>query len=65
MSVGFSLNDFNEDYGFHGGAVLVDSSCGSVSVCNRFGDVLTVNLDHDPEFTLSGLTEPCSRSDKW
>ncbi|MNB99685.1 hypothetical protein D3C81_1639510 [compost metagenome] len=68
MSVGFgSLKGFtfNESYNFHGGAVLADASCGSVSVCNRVGDVLTINLDHDPEWTMSGLTEPCKLSEKW
>lgn len=53
------------DCTFFGGAVLADASCGSVSVCNHFGEVLTVNLEHDSEWTLSGLTEPCSSFDKW
>lgn len=56
---------FEFDCNFFGGAVLADASCGSVSICNRFGEVLTVNLDHDPEFTLSGLTAPCSLSEQW
>lgn len=55
----------SETYNAHGGAVLADESCGSVSLCGRFGDVLTINLDHDPEFTMSGLYEPCGSFDKW
>ncbi len=59
MSFDFSGMDF------FGGAVLADESCGRVSLSNRFGDVLTVNLDHDPELTLSGVTEPCGSFDRW
>lgn len=50
---------------FFGGAVLADSSCGRVSFTTSAGDVLSVNLDHDPEYTLSGLTEPCGSFEKW
>lgn len=50
---------------FFGGAVLADDSCGSASLTTRAGDVLSFKLDHDPEFTLSGLTEPCGSYDKW
>lgn len=53
------------DEGYFGGAVLADASCGSVSLSNRFGDVLNINLDHDPEYTMSGVTEPCSSFEKW
>lgn len=53
------------DEGYFGGAVLADASCGSVSLSNRFGDVLTVNLDHDPEYVMSGVYDPCNLSEKW
>ena len=53
------------DEGYFGGAVLADASCGSVSLSNRFGDVLTLNLDHDPEYVMSGVYDPCSLSEKW
>ena len=52
------MSDFRDGYNFHGGAVLADESCGSVSVSGRFGEVLKINLDHDPEFTMSGVYEP-------
>lgn len=53
------------DFNFHGGAVLADDTCGSVSLYGASGDVLTFKVDHDPEFTMSGLYEPCSSYDKW
>jgi hypothetical protein len=59
------IGGYEDSYNFHGGAVLADASCGSVSLSSRSGDVLTLNLDHDPEYTMSGLTEPCSLSEKW
>lgn len=55
----------SDSYNFHGGAVLADATCGSLSLCGDFGEVLTLNLDHDPEYTMSGLDEPCSSFDKW
>jgi hypothetical protein len=56
---------FVDSYNFHGGAVLADASCGSVSLSSRSGDVLTINLDHDPEYTMSGVYEPCSSFEQW
>jgi hypothetical protein len=43
-------------------AILMDSTCGSVSFCNHAGELVTFNLDVDPEFILSGLEEPCGDS---
>lgn len=54
--------DFNQSYNFHGGAVLADSTCGSLSLYSASGDVLNIHLDHDPEFTMSGLYEPTEAS---
>lgn len=56
--------DFN-GLDFFGGAVLADRSCGSVSLSTSFGDVLTLNLDHDPELTMSGVTDNCELSERW
>lgn len=53
------------DFNYFGGAVLADESCGSVTLSNRSGEVLTFNVEHDPEFTLSGVYEPDSLSEKW
>jgi hypothetical protein len=53
------------DNDFFGGAVLADSTCGSASFTTHSGDVLTFKVDHDPEFTMSGLDEPCSSFDQW
>lgn len=64
MSNGFN-KDFSEVYNFHGGAVLADSSCGSVSFTGSTGSVFTVNVDHDPEYTMSGYDEPCSSFEQW
>lgn len=54
-----------QDSEFFGGAVLADSSCGSVTLYGSSGDVLRINVTDDPEFTMSGLVEPCSSFDKW
>lgn len=59
MMVGMLGNDF------FGGAVLADSTCGSASLTTHTGDVLTFKLDHDPEFVMSGVYEPCSSFEKW
>lgn len=40
-------------------ADLVDASCGFVSLYNHAGEAITVNLDHDPEYTMGGLDGPC------
>lgn len=56
---------FEHNSNFHGGAVLADDTCGSVTFCGRFGDVLTVKVDNDPEYTMSGVYEPCSSFEKW
>lgn len=57
------FNAFDLDYHHHhGGAVLADGSCGSVSLYGDTGAVLTLNLTHDPEYTLSGLYEPLELS---
>ena len=53
------------DYGYFGSAVLADDTCGSVTLSNRAGEVFSVNVEHDPELTMSGLYEPCSASEKW
>lgn len=55
----------HDSYNFHGGAVLADDTCGSVSLSTAAGEVLTINLNDDPEFTMSGLYEPCSSYDRW
>lgn len=60
-----SIIDSCDNTNYHGGAVLADASCGHVSLCGEFGDVLNIKLDHDPEFTMSGLDEPCSSYDEW
>jgi hypothetical protein len=58
------LNKFNrEDSNYHGGAVLADASCGSVTLYGAFGATLKVNVIDDPEYTMSGLYEPCGRSE--
>lgn len=54
-----------EDFNYFGGAVLADDSCGSVTLSSSFGDVLTINVEYDPEFTMSGVYEPDSASEKW
>lgn len=51
--------------GYFGGAVLADESCGAVSFSTSAGGVLSFKLDHDPEYTMSGLHEPCSSFEKW
>lgn len=53
------------DNNFHGGAVLADASCGSASLTTHTGDVLIFKVDHDPEFTMSGVYDPCSSFEKW
>lgn len=50
---------------FFGGAVLADASCGVASLTTSAGDVLTFEVHDDPEFTMSGLTEPCSSFERW
>lgn len=37
---------------------LADNTCGSVTLYGDSGSSFTFNLDHDPEYTLSGLYEP-------
>lgn len=54
-----------EDFNYFGGAVLADESCGSVSFSTVGGEVLTINVYDDPEFTMSGLVEPDNLSEKW
>lgn len=54
-----------EDFNYFGGAVLADDSCGSVTFSDSSGEVYTVKVDNDPEFTMSGLVEPCSSFDQW
>jgi len=46
-------------------ADLVDASCGSVSFYNHVGESITLNLDHDPEYNMSGLVEPCGSFEQW
>lgn len=53
------------DFSYFGGAVLADESCGSVSLSNSAGEVFTVMVDNDPEFTMSGVYEPCELSEEW
>lgn len=53
------------DFNYFGGAVLADASCGSVTLSGSSGEVFTVKVDNDPEFTMSGVYEPCELSDKW
>lgn len=50
---------------FSTGAVLADDSCGSASFTTLAGEVLTFKVDHDPEFMMSGLVEPCSSFEQW
>lgn len=40
-------------------ADLTDATCGVVSFYNHVGESITLNLDHDPEYNMSGLVEPC------
>lgn len=60
-----SFNVKDESYNVHGGAVLADDTCGVVSLSTSSGGFLTFNLTDDPEFTMSGLYEPCSSFDQW
>ena len=53
------------DFSYFGGAVLADESCGSVTFSGRSGEVYTVKVDNDPEFTMSGLVDTCELSEKW
>lgn len=54
-----------KDNDFFGGAVLADDTCGSVTLYGNAGDVFRINVIDDPEYTMSGLVEPCSSFDKW
>lgn len=60
--IGGQLMKENE---FFGGAVLADDTCGSVTLYGDTGSVLRINVSDDPEYTMSGLVEPCSSFDKW
>lgn len=53
------------DFNYFGGAVLADESCGSVTFSGSSGEVYTVKVDNDPEFTMSGLQDTCELSEQW
>lgn len=55
----------NSDTDYFGGAVLADSTCGHASFTTHTGEVLSFKVDHDPEFVMSGVYEPCTLSEKW
>lgn len=55
-------SDQNE---FFGGAVLADESCGSVSFCTASGATLSFKVSDDPEYTMSGVYEPCTSFEGW
>lgn len=46
-------------------ADLVDATCGVVSFYNHVGESITLNLDDDPEYFMSGLVEPCRSFEQW
>lgn len=54
---------FDKKNDYFGGAVLADSECGSVTLRMASGAIFSFNLDHDPEFTLSGLENDYSEFD--
>lgn len=60
------MDKFNrDDSGFFGGAVLADRDCGSVSLRDASGSTFKVYVSDDPEYTLSGVYEPCMVSEGW
>lgn len=46
------------DYDNLDSGCLADDTCGSVTFYGGSGEAFTINLGHDPEYTLSGLYEP-------
>jgi hypothetical protein len=56
---------FNDNCDYFGGAVLADSTCGIVTLSTASGATFTFKLNDDPEFVMSGLSEPCMLSERW
>lgn len=59
------MSNFEDLYMGHGGAVLVDESCGSASLTTSAGETISFRVDHDPEYVMSGVTEPCMSHQHW
>lgn len=59
------MDKFSEGSDYFGGAVLADRECGSVSLRDAAGSAFSVNVSNDPEYTLSGVYEPCMASERW
>lgn len=60
--IGFDFDGVSNN---HGGAVLADSTCGSGSLTTSAGETISFKVEHDPEWAMSGLLEPCGSFDKW